>query len=368
MRCRGVGVLSVVLAAVAVVFVAPDSGVEAAGPSFVGVVPGRVFETRAGEKTVDGEQQGVGRRTAGQVTEVQIAGRHGVTVDAVAAVVNVTAIGPDGGGYVTLFPCGTDRPGASTLNYRAGGVVANGAIIKLGDGGKVCVYTHQAMDLIVDVTGYFPSTPSTARCQTSSTVSQNECDTLVALYDVTGGVLWYHSDGWATNTDPCNWEGITCDAGKITALDLSSNSLSNQIPTSIGNLTNLTRLDLDNNSLSGAIPSEIGYLTNLTRLALENTFVSGPIPAEIGNLTNLTFLSMYATYLWGEIPAEIGNLTNLSHLYLSNNSLSGPIPNGITNLTDLVSLRLSGNGCLTASTAGLENWLDSYDIFWDSGC
>jgi hypothetical protein len=36
-------------------------------------------------------------------------------------------------------------------------VVANGATIKLGSAGKVCVYTQQATDLIVDVTGYHPS-------------------------------------------------------------------------------------------------------------------------------------------------------------------------------------------------------------------
>jgi hypothetical protein len=43
------------------------------------------------------------------------------------------------------------------LNYAPGQVVANGATIKLGAGGKICVYSHQAMDLIVDVTGYHPA-------------------------------------------------------------------------------------------------------------------------------------------------------------------------------------------------------------------
>jgi hypothetical protein len=42
------------------------------------------------------------------------------------------------------------------LNYAAGQVVANGATIKLGVGGKICVFTQQAMDLIVDVSGYHP--------------------------------------------------------------------------------------------------------------------------------------------------------------------------------------------------------------------
>lgn len=131
----------------------PNPAVES-GPSVVAVNPGRVFESRAGQKTVDGQQQGVGRRTAGQVTSVKVAGRAGVPAGAKAAVVNVTAIAPSANGYVTLFPCGSPRPGSSTLNYAAGEVVANGATIRLGTGGAVCVYTHRAMDLILDVTGY----------------------------------------------------------------------------------------------------------------------------------------------------------------------------------------------------------------------
>jgi hypothetical protein len=108
-----------------------------------------------------GKQQAVGRRKAAQVSEVQIGYRNGIPNNAAAAVINVTAIRPDLGGYITVFPCGADQPGAFTLNYPPGAVVANGATIKLGVGGEICVYTHQAMDLILDVTGYFPagSTP-----------------------------------------------------------------------------------------------------------------------------------------------------------------------------------------------------------------
>ena len=130
-----VGLLGVVV--VAGVDVSTSSA--ASSTSFVGVTPARLFESRSGESTVDGQQNAVGRRTAGQLSEVQVGGRGGVPTDALAAVLNVTAIGPDAGGFVTVFPCGVDRPGASTLNYPAGGVVANGATIKLGTGGKVCV-------------------------------------------------------------------------------------------------------------------------------------------------------------------------------------------------------------------------------------
>jgi hypothetical protein len=129
----------------------------AVSPMIVALVPGRVYETRAGMATVDGLQQATGRRAAGQVTEVTIGGRATVPVNAEAAIVNATAINPSDQGFITIYPCGTPRPDASTLNYSPGQVIANGATIKLGTDAKICVYTHRAMDLIIDVTGYIPT-------------------------------------------------------------------------------------------------------------------------------------------------------------------------------------------------------------------
>ena len=69
--------------------------------------------------------------------------------------VNVTAIRPVQNGYITVWPCNKPRPNASTLNYAAGQVVANGATIKLDPQGDICVYANRETDLVVDVTGYF---------------------------------------------------------------------------------------------------------------------------------------------------------------------------------------------------------------------
>ena len=55
-------------------------------------------------------------------------------------------------------PSGSDRPEASTLNFAAGQTIANGATIELGTGGTICVYTDQATDLLLDVTGFVPAT------------------------------------------------------------------------------------------------------------------------------------------------------------------------------------------------------------------
>ena len=84
-----------------------------------------------------------------------VAGR-GVTGDASAALLNVTAVSPDGSGYLTVYPCGQARPNASNVNYVGGAVVPNAVLAKIGVGGKVCVYSQLATDLVIDVNGYVP--------------------------------------------------------------------------------------------------------------------------------------------------------------------------------------------------------------------
>jgi hypothetical protein len=126
-------------------------------PAAVSVSPGRVLDSRGPGLTVDGLFSGIGVRPAKSITEVQIAGRGGVPADAVTAVLNVTVTGAQGGGYVTVFPCGEPVPNASNLNYATGDTIPNAVIAKLGAGGKVCIYTDAATHLIADVNAYFPT-------------------------------------------------------------------------------------------------------------------------------------------------------------------------------------------------------------------
>ena len=46
-------------------------------------------------------------------------------------------------------------PEASNLNFVAGQTIPNAVISKLGTGGKVCIYTSAATNLITDLNGYF---------------------------------------------------------------------------------------------------------------------------------------------------------------------------------------------------------------------
>ena len=129
-----------------------------AATSLMSVTPARLADTRPGFATVDDAFAGGGIRPAGSTLEVIVAGRGGVPSDASAVVLNVTVAEPVGSGFVTVYPCGSDQPLASNLNFTAGAVVPNAVIAELGIDGKVCLFVSNATQLVVDVNGYFPST------------------------------------------------------------------------------------------------------------------------------------------------------------------------------------------------------------------
>lgn len=132
------------------------SGWFPAGSGFGAMAPVRVADTRVGQPVVFpvAKQRVLG----GQTLAVPVAGSFGVPGTAQAVVLNVTAVGPVGAGHVRVFGCGANAvPNASTLNFAAGGTVANTAVVGPGAGGAVCVYTTATTDIVVDLTGWFPA-------------------------------------------------------------------------------------------------------------------------------------------------------------------------------------------------------------------
>ena len=57
-----------------------------------------------------------------------------------------------GGGYVTVYPCGT-RPDASNLNFVSGQTDPNSVIAPVSATGKVCFYVYGTAHLLADVSG-----------------------------------------------------------------------------------------------------------------------------------------------------------------------------------------------------------------------
>jgi Leucine-rich repeat (LRR) protein len=114
---------------------------------------------------------------------------------------------------------------------------------------------------------------------------------------------------------------------KLTHLDLSNNMLDNEIPSSIGRLTELRELDLQGNKLVGTLPSTIGQLTNIKELFVgRNKELTGSLPPSLSNLFKLVTLEFQDNRFNGSLPNDLGNLTELERVEGSNNELTGSIP------------------------------------------
>ncbi|KAI3769479.1 hypothetical protein L6452_00582 [Arctium lappa] len=169
---------------------------------------------------------------------------------------------------------------------------------------------------------------------------------------------------------------------KLSLLDLRVNNLSCEIPSSIGNQTQLTKLYLNYNSMVGQIPSSIMNLTHLTHLSLDyneftgflpsleslsnltdlflndNNFDRWKLPDWLGKLNKLTYLQLNAVNLSGEIPSSIFNLTEIGELHLSSNQIEGRIPPVPSTMTKLTALGLGQNqlkGPIPSSLPNLKN-------------
>ena len=128
---------------------------------FVGLLPSRLLDTRENAITFDGFDQAVGRLDADTTYELDIADRAGIPTSAASVTANLVAVNPSGPGYLTVYPCGVDRPLASALNYQISNDNANEFTVPLSADGDICIYTHAETDLVVDIYGYYTASTET---------------------------------------------------------------------------------------------------------------------------------------------------------------------------------------------------------------
>ncbi|XP_019426724.1 PREDICTED: phytosulfokine receptor 2-like [Lupinus angustifolius] len=137
----------------------------------------------------------------------------------------------------------------------------------------------------------------------------------------------------------------------IAYLDLSSNSLQQNIPDGFENMTSLKWLLLSNNKLQGSIPKSFPSLCQLEildlssnklfgqfsdymqhlcsrgnvikDLILSDNQLNGTLPYNIGQLSNLETLSIHSNNFSSIInESHFSNLSNLRYLYVDQNPLS----------------------------------------------
>ena len=121
----------------------------AGGPSYryQPVEPTRVIDTRdTGQRLAGGSTLTVDLPTLAPTL---------VGADAAAVAVNVTAAAPAAAGYLTVWPCGSTRPLASSVNFLANQPRGAQATALLGPGRQLCVFSNVASDVVVDLQGVF---------------------------------------------------------------------------------------------------------------------------------------------------------------------------------------------------------------------
>ncbi|XP_026439710.1 probable LRR receptor-like serine/threonine-protein kinase At3g47570 [Papaver somniferum] len=230
--------------------------------------------------------------------------------------------------------------------------------------------------------------------------NQTDRLSLVAFKERVTGDPFGTLSSWNDSFHHCSWIGITCSRrhpGRVTVLNLVSQSLVGSISPDIGNLTFLKLFALSNNSFNGKIPQEIGHLrrlrfifssnnsltgeipnnlTSCTELrvffAERNELVGRRIPIQLGSLSKLVILEISANYLEGTIPVSLSNISTLATLSLASNNLSGnrywqflgimandfagPLPNSIANLsTKLTKLYVGMNPISGEIPTGIDN-------------
>lgn len=140
-----------------VVLVGPGSPATAQSAPAAGVymplTPSRILDTR---------NAGSGGIIAAQTSrDIQVTGLAGVpTTDVLAVVFDLSAVSNTSDGWGLLWQQGTTRPyPASSINYVPGRAVTNAVTVKVSATGKVSYFTWVATDLILDVVGYYRSSP-----------------------------------------------------------------------------------------------------------------------------------------------------------------------------------------------------------------
>lgn len=124
-----------------------------AGSAFHTVAPCRVLDTRGPNGPFGGPPL-----APSAIRAFTVAGTCGIPASARSASVNVTIVTPSGPGNLRFFPGDAQAPLASTINFLAGQVRANNAILPLSAAGAIRVQNDMpagTVHLVVDVNGYF---------------------------------------------------------------------------------------------------------------------------------------------------------------------------------------------------------------------
>ena len=165
---------------------------------FVAITPCRVIDTRSifGFPSPFGAPSLVGGATRSFPMQASTLCNIPASAAAYSLNVTVTPVGGASLGFLTLWPLGSSRPNASTVNNpNALPAIANAAIVPAGnDGsGSVDAYASSTTDLIIDINGYYASPSDNTNLAIGLRALQN--NTGNSNTAVGGGTLFENTSG-----------------------------------------------------------------------------------------------------------------------------------------------------------------------------
>lgn len=167
-----------------------------------------------------------------------------------------------------------------------------------------------------------------------------EREALIAIYNALDGDNWTNNENWCSDKPVGDWENVHTDSdGYVVSLQLSFIGATGDIPTQIGDLTNLVSLQIGDSEIL-SIPPQIGNLKKLERLDIGGHQIIS-IPKEIDNLINLKYLS-----IWGgkitDVQPNFESFSLLEDVNLNLNGTTDSFPIGLSNCPKLWRIACSG--------------------------
>jgi hypothetical protein len=118
---------------------------------FIGLAPCRIVDTRGNGAPIQG-----GMFTGGaDVRDYAVAGTCGIPDVAQALSLNFTVVGPTSSGFLVSWPTGGAVPPVSILNFNAGDVRNNAAVVPTSVTTSFTVNVSAPTHVIIDVNGYY---------------------------------------------------------------------------------------------------------------------------------------------------------------------------------------------------------------------
>jgi len=148
---------------------------------------------------------------AEQVLQVPVVGAGRAAAGTTTVALNVAVDAPQHDGFATVYPCGTERPWASNLNFVAGQTVSNEVLVPPGADGSICVYTTAVAHIVIDLDATYDAT---ATAGFTALVSGRLADTRLAAKVAAGHVV-----AWTVVGDDAAPAGTTAVSLNVAVTD-----------------------------------------------------------------------------------------------------------------------------------------------------